>query len=199
MWSRKLAETQGKFDVNLLREHYDQFGAHAGPFTSSHFIGVREWFRTHLRALRMKESNATTNLTRYEWLCAHYFIEERQFAEPQNYHRFPYTTFYMNIKFYKHFFATIFDVFQNTTVQFILAMLLMYQLHFWSHALYMMPIEVLKMHYPCAEVPTQSMCEILTFVQQNTFNGIRDMHKTVVTLVTTMFISKVMSLVKFRG
>lgn len=198
-WSKRLADTRGQFDEALLRAHYNQFGAHDGPFTSSQFIGIREWFRTHMRALRMKESNATTNLTRYEWLCQHYFVEERSSANPMNYHQFPFGKFYTYPRFYKHFFSSIFSLFDNKFVQFILAMILMYQLHYWSHALYMVPMEVFKMHYPCAEVPTQPLCEILTFVQQNTFEGIHDMHKTLVTLFTTMFVSKVMSMARFRG
>ena len=91
-WQDLLRGTGGEFDVDLLRRHYNIYGMQSGtPFTApSRVNGLREWFQTHMRALHMKTSNATSNEIRYKWLCQHYFVEERANADPNNYHVFPF-------------------------------------------------------------------------------------------------------------
>ena len=138
-------------------------------------------------------------IIRYRWLCEHYFPEERSRADPANYHHFPFRAFYADLRFYMHFFSFIFVVFHNKYVQFVMSIVLLNWMHYYSHVLYMMPLPMLKMHYPCVEVPSQPMCEVLNFVQQNTFDGMKDMRKTIVTLITTGFVSNVMAFIKPRG
>jgi hypothetical protein len=64
-WEDRFAGTDGVFDVELLRAHYNVFGANDGPFASSKILGLREYYTTHMRVLRMKISNATNNKMRY--------------------------------------------------------------------------------------------------------------------------------------
>lgn len=196
-WQRLLRETEGLFDVELLRRHYNIYGANSGPMTEPQAIrGLVSWFTTHMRALRMKVSVATSNETRYLWLCQHYFVEERMHADPQHYHVFPYRNFYTAPRFYVHFFASFFAFLDQPFVKFIIAMMLMFKMHTWSHELYMVPLPLLKMPYSCSELPTQPACEVLNFVQRNTFEGLHDMNKTLVTLVMTWFVSLFTSMTK---
>lgn len=64
-WEDRFAETGGVFDVELLRAHYNVFGVKDGPFASSKILGLREYYTTHMRVLRMKISNASNNSMRY--------------------------------------------------------------------------------------------------------------------------------------
>ena len=194
-WRAEFVKTGGKFSQTLLYAHYTHYGLLDGPFTKSTFVGVREWMENEMKTLHMKYSKATTNKTRYIWLCEHYFTPNT--ANPENYHRFP-VAMWSQARFYRHHFGAIFGFVQNKTVQFIASMYSMWWLHKFSHEVYMIPLPQLKHAYPCHEVPTQPLCEILTFVQQNTFSGIKDMRKTVVTLVLTSFIGYIAKLVRFR-
>lgn len=197
-WVTMIRESNGVFDEEILRRHYSIYGAHSGPLTSSQIHGLKEWYQTHMRVLRMRHSLATSNRARYTWLCQHYIREERRNVNPRNYHVFPFRRFFDMPKFYRYFFGTFFDILDRSWVKFILSMYLMYKMHTWSHILYMMPIPILKMAYPCSELPMQPACDILNFVQRNTFDGIRDMNKTLVTLAMTWFVSFLTSLLSTR-
>lgn len=199
-WQSLIRSAGGKFDVRILRRHYNIYGINEGPMTEPQQIqGLREWFTTQMRSLRMMTSVATNNGMRYRWLCQHYFVEERMHADPSHYHVFPFRQFYTSPRFYTHFFASFFAFLDKPIVKFILAMVLMFKMHTWSHELYMIPIPILKMAYPCSELPTQPLCEVLNFVQRNTFEGILDMNKTLVTLLITWFVSIFTSLVATKN
>jgi len=198
-WQHLLRETGGEFDVELLRRHYNIYGANSGPMTEPQAIrGLVEWFTTHMRALRMTVSVATNNGARYRWLCQHYFVEERARADPQHYHVFPFRKFYNTPRFYLHFFASFFAIIDKPVVKFVIAMFLMFKMHTWSHELYMIPMPMLKMHYSCSELPTQPFCEVLNFVQRNTFDGIQDMTKTFMAMLVASFVSLFTSLMTTR-
>lgn len=199
-WVAMIRESDGLFDKEILRRHYNIYGMQSDtPFTSPAKVrGLPQWFETHMRVLRMKTSNATSNAIRYKWLCQHYFIEERINANPNNYHVFPFTTFWGNTKFYAHFLMKPLNVLDKPIVRFIFAIFLMLKMHTWSHRLYMIPLPMLKMAYPCAEVPTQHFCEALNFVQRNTFDGIQDMNKTIMTAFVSWFVSLMTSLLATR-
>ena len=153
-WQSLVRGTGGKFDVGILRRHYNIYGLNEGPMTEPQQIhGLREWFTTHMRTLRMTTSVATNNSVRYRWLCQHYFVEERMNADPTHYHVFPFRQFYSAPRFYAYFFASFFAFLDKPCVKFVLALILMFKMHTWSHELYMIPIPMLKMAYPCSELP----------------------------------------------
>jgi hypothetical protein len=194
-WQSALRETKGVFEVELLRKHYDMYGAHTGPFTNSSIKGLKEWFVTHLRALKMKTSIAGSNKVRYQWLCAHYFVEERMNANPANYHAYPFKQFGFDARFARHFFSTAFLVFDNKFVKFFFSMFLVYQLHYVSHTLYMTPLPLIRAPLSCVDMPLQYHCPLLVTIQNNTFSGIQDMGKTIMVFLTTLLVGKIANFV----
>ena len=50
---------------------------------------------------------------------------------------------------------------------------IMYSHTKWSHQLYMIPLPYLLTPYPCYKMPMQHVCQALSWVQKNSFDGTR--------------------------
>lgn len=181
----------------VIKDHYEYFGDREGPIQTSRCHGAKAWMNEELRKLRIKVSRADSNSARYDLLCFHYVEQLQHRASPSSYHVFHYKTFWYHIRFWKFFYFWFFTFFEYPTVQFIIAMGIMCQLHALSHTLYMMPLPQIYAHYSCVQMPFQWHCEYLVFLQNNTFNGLQDMKKTAMTLLfrvalaqVTYFVSK---------
>ena len=199
-YEKVIAESNGVFDVHMLIEHYEKYGPNSGPLTTPHDIkGLKEYLSNEIRRLNMKHSVATSNVTRYLWLCQHYVKDLNKQADPNNYHVFPFGQFWYDVRFYLHFFATFFNFIANRHVQFSLTIVLMYYLHKWSHELYMIPLPWIGVMQSCVSMPVQYHCEMLSTIQANTFNGLRDMHKTIVTFVLSYFVAKMTTMLGING
>ena len=192
-WQEMIVDPNLTID-EIITGHYNAFGMNDGPLTKKTH-GVKERFTNEMRDLDMKISYATTNLSRYQALCKHFVPEQRQHADPKIYKRFPILVFGTYSAFWLYHFAWFFAFFEYPSVQFILSMVLLWQMHLWSHYLYMIPLPQVFAPYSCAMMPLQWHCEILNVVQQNTFSGITDMKKAFFTLLTRIAIASVTSLV----
>mmetsp|Transcript_10883 Transcript_10883/g.44068 ORF Transcript_10883/g.44068 Transcript_10883/m.44068 type:complete len:207 (+) Transcript_10883:36-656(+) len=181
----------GVFDKDALLEHHR---SDSRFLNNSQSHGAKAWMENEMRRLRMKTSGLT-NEERYKRLCRHYVDELRSQADPQHYHKYPFRMFWANIKFWRHFFLSYFRVFENSVVQFVIAMLLMGWLHEKSYKWYTKKLPALGIHKPCMKLQTQFnapiWCGLFKTMQDYTFSGFADMKKTLVALAMKCFIGSV--------
>lgn len=138
--------------------------------------GAKTILDQFLRTSRMKVSGLD-NAERWRRVVRHAVPAERHLADPQHYHRFPYGVFWRDLRFWRHFFATLFAFFHNDKVLFALSVVLLYHLHLWSFVLYTQPLPWLGAPISCARLPVQFPCATLKLVQDNTFSGFNDILK----------------------
>lgn len=180
----------------FLQKHHSLYGLNSGPLTESQTIkGLRNFFQDELRKISMKSTLATNNQTRYQWLCQHYLPGEQPNANPEHYHKFPFHQQWKNPKFYLYFFSTFFAILENSNTQFLLAIILVYLLHMWSHELYMRPIHPFILA-PCYKFPIQPGCSILNFLQQSTFNSIEETYKTFTVFAIKLILGAIFGITK---
>jgi hypothetical protein len=156
-------------------------------------------FKASLRAVSsLKSSRFTNRKEQYMALVHHYVCTE--LANPDNYKYIPQKHI-LNLKFWRHFTIWPVRLFSNTHVQFILAICLMWQLHYYSHILYTSePTPFMKktlhIHESCASFPLQWPCAPLNEIQRYCFSGVQDVGKLVM-----MFFMKfvVNASLKFTG
>ena len=189
-WEKRIASISKSQDdtiASIIEDHFKFFGISDGPLTMTTTRGAKEWMQNEIKNLNMKHSQATSNATRYKWLCHHFVDSEKKNADPSNYKSLP-MAFAFHIRFYKHHFQTTFRFFMNPNIQFLLAMYLLLCIHSWSYQLYSTEIPALYIPYSCVKMPFQYHCEFLNFLQRNSFDGIMDMKKTFMVFATKMMI-----------
>jgi hypothetical protein len=184
---------------DVIELHFKSYGMERGPFTEAQTIrGARVFLQNEMRRLNMKYSLATNNAVRYRWLCQHYISSEMKHADPSNYHTFPFVRFWNDHRFYAFFLGFWWNVLCNSNVQFILAMVLVYFMHKWSHSLYMVPLPLTPV--PCYKMPFQPLCKVLQTIQHSTFESIDDASKTITVFIIKLvfdFLGMVINLRQF--
>ena len=199
-WEKMISSISKDGDIttaSIIEDHYKFFGKSDGPLTKTTTRGAKEWMQNEIKKLNMKHSQATSNASRYKWLCHHFVDVEKKNADPSNYKSLP-MAFAFHIRFYKHHFQTTFRFLMNPNVQFLLAMYLLLCIHSWSYQLYASEIPLLYIPYSCVKMPFQYHCEFLSFLQRNSFDGIMDMKKTFMVVATRMVLSMISNLVLTR-
>jgi len=160
------------------------------PLAFSTTKGARQVLDTFLRTSRMKVANLD-NTERWRRVVRNCVPAERHFADPQHYHHFPFKVFYKDLRFWKHFYATIFSVFHNDKVQFLISVGVLWFLHLWSFTLYTEPLPWLGAPISCAKLPVQFPCASLKFIQDNTFSGFNDILKLFLGFLTQQVLNVV--------
>jgi len=146
-------------------------------------VGAKQVLDNFLRANAMKVSGMDNNerWTRIVRFCV---PAERKHADPAHYKRFPFRAFYADPRFWKHHYAMLFAFAHSMYFQLFLAVIVLYNFHFYSYALYVKPLTYLGSTVPCSHNPLQFFCPPLKFLQDHTYGGFQDIMKFAVTMGT---------------